>query len=847
MTQIRIMELPNRSCHEPIHLVVAWRRTAGERSWTCAIVMGIALAGLLFGSACSRQHYRLRADADAYCLMGSRNIDPTWAIPERAVEPDETSRMALGYDPDCGPQPRDDPAANRWLRNPYRFRQNYWDRIPQTNQIENPTWLEHLPRTADGKVKIDAQLANHLALIHNREFQTRFEQVYLGAIRLSSNRFEFNTQWLGQVGAGYTAADNFRNEQIAVNERLGLRRSLAGGGQLLVDLLNSFTFQFAGGRVSTATGSIVATFTQPLLRNAGRFVRLEGLTQAERDLLYQVREFARFRRAFYAEVQEQYYGLLVQKQGIRNQRNNLNSLAANLEEHRFMQSLGTVPSIAVDQVFQQYQSGRIALFSAEQGLQNALDSFKFFLGLPPWIEIELDESFLGDFEFTPENVAALEAEIMELNTHLLPKLEGEPDLSPAEILASYERYLTLQRQLQELLPAAQQSLAAWSARIADAKSDRLDDDDAIDLAQQQRLVDGLSRRLERLPIMLEDDYVEEELESAIAELRKVLDSHNAVEDPIQGDDADPEKRKTELPDDLRIATERARAKLYTAVERRLGEFIGEIFLAETQSRLFALEIEPIRIEQADAIQYALGSRLDLMNRRGELVDAFRQVEIAANRLQSGLDFSSSVALGTDPTRNNPFAFESSEHIYRVGVEFDGPLNRFNERNAYRAAQIAYSQARRQFMAAEDSIANAVRRTLRDLQIRRLNFQIARQQFVAATRQVDQARLNLRAATEADSNLTRDLLTSLQSLLGAQNDIISNWVDFKLTKIRLFTELELLFLDDQGQWINEADGLDFLKMRLSQPDFMDFPRDEILGQDNAEENLTIDKPVNDSKK
>ena len=29
---------------------------------------------------------------------------------------------------------------------------------------------------------------------------------------------------------------------------------------------------------------------------AFRYVRLEGLTQAERDLLYQVRDFARFRR-----------------------------------------------------------------------------------------------------------------------------------------------------------------------------------------------------------------------------------------------------------------------------------------------------------------------------------------------------------------------------------------------------------------------------------------------------------------------------------------------------------------------------------------------------------------------
>ena len=54
------------------------------------------------------------------------------------------------------------------------------------------------------------------------------------------------------------------------------------------------------------------------------------------------------------------------------------------------------------------------------------------------------------------------------------------------------------------------------------------------------------------------------------------------------------------------------------------------------------------------------------------------------------------------------------------------------------------------MAGKDTIANEVRSSLRQIELRRLNFQIARQQLVAATRQVDQAQIALRGSFEANA-------------------------------------------------------------------------------------------------
>ena len=66
----------------------------------------------------------------------------------------------------------------------------------------------------------------------------------------------------------------------------------------MMELANNFVFQFAGPDTAFAFSNIIVNFVQPLLRNAGRDVRLEGLTEAERMLLYQVRTFAHFRKQF---------------------------------------------------------------------------------------------------------------------------------------------------------------------------------------------------------------------------------------------------------------------------------------------------------------------------------------------------------------------------------------------------------------------------------------------------------------------------------------------------------------------------------------------------------------------
>ncbi len=763
---------------------------------------------------CSRSRYRAAADGKSYALIRSRIFDPRWDLPARRVEPAAPSRMGLPSDLDCSPKPPDDPSAAPLMNYPDGHKNTrYWDKIPTADHIESPVWLSHLPRDENGEVLLTQELAIDLALLHSRDYQTAFESVYLSALTLTGNEFEFATQWSGGTSTQYvaTGADLGNNRLLQVSDRLGFSRRLAGGGQFATSILNSFFWDF-GTNTAGSNGSFVSTFTQPLLRGAFRHVRLENLTQAERNLLYDVRSFARFRRRFYFDVTSSYLNLLNQVQSIRNSRVNIDSLQLYLVEHKELLARKMVSQIQVDQIFQEYQNARLALLASEQTLTASMDQFKFQLGLPPWVQLKIDETVLEQFELADANMNQLQSRMQALYERLLQHTPTDSvpfELASQEILLdAFEEYQALHDYGAQILPAIQMDLKKWQTRIRETETEGLSQNDVLDLQQQS----DLSRRIA----------------ASLAELEQGLSKQGALDQEIlkkieQYDD--PPETKQESPgaadDKLFEFTDPkliAWRTLYTAVSGPLREEVSNLYIAQNQVRLFLIDIERINLDQKVAITYAHQNRLDQMNRQAQVMDAFRKIEVAANALKSDLSVSGQVGLGTDPNHNNAFRLDSSANTYRVGVQFDGPLNRLNERNFYRTTQIAYQSATRNYLAGKDSIANDVRSALRQIELRRLSFQIARQQLVAATRQVDQAQINIRTATLSSTNLTRDLLQSLQGLLSAKNNLIFNWIDYKISKIRLFAVLELLYLDDNGAWMNEEFSLSNLQELIREDDY-----------------------------
>ena len=757
----------------------------------------------------------------------------------------QQSRLGLPSNLDCAPKPPDDPAASPLMNFPDGHRNTkYWSKIPTANQIESPVWLDHLPRGPDGQIKLTQELSVDLALLHSRDYQTQFESVYLSALTLTGNEFEFATQWVAGTGAQYTAtgADLGGNRLLQVTDRLGLGRRLAGGGQLATNVLNSFFWDF-GTNTAGSNGLFVTSFTQPLLRGAFRHVRLETLTQAERNLLYDVRDFARFRRQFYLNTSSAFLSLLTQVQSIRNAKVNIASLQLNLIENQELREMRMVSQIQVDQIFQEYQNGRLALLFAEQNLAASLDQFKFQLGLPSWVPFEIDESLLGQFELVDPRLVDVQHETQRLYERLLrytPTENTRSEIPPYQVLVdAYEDYLKLHDQAAELLPDIKRDLQKWQARLEATDPARLSQNDQIDHKQQADLAARIASTLSVLETGFEKRVqFDRALKKSIEKYHDKPSLIDHVQKEKEKEDGNLEAQKPEM-----IAWR----ILYKAIGGPLREETSNLYIAQTQIRLFLIDIDKLEIDQKAAVTFAHQNRLDQMNREAQVMDAFRKIEVAADALQSELNVTGQLGLGTDPSKNNAFRLDSSANTYRVGVQFDGPLNRLNERNVYRATQIAYQQATRNYVAGKDTIANEVRSSLRQIELRRLNFQIARQQLVAATRQVDQAQIALRSSFEANTNLTRDLLQSLQVLLNTKNNLIFNWIDYKIAKIRIFTVLELLYLDDNGVWINEDFSLEQLKEMVAKENYFPPEMPKLLVEQTASpvkanEKIPSDQPA-----
>lgn len=776
-------------------------RTAGKldvarKDVCCKVWLFLLVCAFLAVSGCTRDQYRCRADRDAYGLLRTRQFDSRWVLPNRTVEPDATSRMADCHDPDFGPLPPDDPAATCYMRHPYNShrRVDYWDQIGSASTLENEQWLQYLPMNEEGEVVVDKQLAVNLALLHSREFQTQVELLYSSALALSANRFEFELNWFGgnstTFGANGDGFDAVRDLGTANN--IGFNRELAAGGQFAVDLVNSFTWSLGGsGPSNFAAGNLLFSLTQPLLRGAFRHVRTEALTQAERNLLYDVRSFARFRREFYFDIVSQYLDLLNQAESVRIDQGNLSNLQTNLDLHYLLADQGEASTVRVDQVFQQFQLGRLDLINSQQSLQTAEDQFKFLLGLPAKVKIKIEDNLLDSFELNSPEILELQANVEELKSELNDYLP--PEEAPEEFIeTTYKKIKEYAVQAKELKAEIDQEYDLWVDRLdtAEVPGDEGNPDN-VDQMQQRQLAERMKKFfLDELDTQILDS--EKEYEKSLDELDILIERI----DPTGADETESEQIKSWK-------------KLQRLINKQGGllDRVTTLFVTQNQIRLFLIDVTPLEIEEEAAVQLALENRLDLMNSKAEVVDAFREVEIAADQLQSDLNVTASADLNTDPNIANAFRFDGDENQYNVGIEFDGPLNRLGERNSYRLAQIAYQQQRRTYMAAEDAIVNEIRFNLRQLRTNRFNFQISRQQLIAATRQVDQAQLNLRQQRSTDSSATQDLLDALETLRDTKISLIGNWINYETSRIDLFVDLELLNLDERGVWINERENFE----------------------------------------
>jgi outer membrane protein TolC len=235
-----------------------------------------------------------------------------------------------------------------------------------------------------------------IATAHNRDYQLQKEALYTTALDLRLTRHQFETQFFGGLSGGYDA--DWNDEVWGIETNSGFNRLLATGTLIGARISSAWLDVLTGNIEGGLTSILTATVFQPLLRGSDRKVVLENLTQAERDTLYQIRSFNRFRKIFVVSVITQYYQVLQQYELVKIAEANYNALAGLYGTVEKLTNAGRLPAFELDRVRQEMVKARDIHIQASKEYESLLDLFKITLGVPTTAEFRLDEGVLQELK-----------------------------------------------------------------------------------------------------------------------------------------------------------------------------------------------------------------------------------------------------------------------------------------------------------------------------------------------------------------------------------------------------------------------------------------------------------------
>jgi hypothetical protein len=801
-------------------------------------LVGLALLVAVVPLGCSRAKYRMQADQDVHHLIGAVTQDPRWPLPQYTIETNPRSRMFDPNNPDCPPMPPDDPTAHE-LMHCVDCKQGFpcWHKCGDTPFVENPDWKAFVPLDDEGQMKLDMRGAVSTALLNSPDYQRQLEELYLAALDVTFERFRFDTQFFGGYETFYKTigphrGDGPSNALDLSTRNIAARKMFAGGGSLVVGLANSLMWEFTGNNQHTAVTLLDFSLVQPLLRFGGRARVLERLTIAERALLANVRQMERFRRGFYADIvagigagpgpsrrgglrggsglegftgvgaggfgrlgnissgggggtgAEQaggYLGLLQQAQEIRNLQTNVSQLERTLALLEALHKRPPRPGTSKKEITKfQVDLARQALYNEQSRLLNRLagfkgfeDSFKIELGLPPDTPLVISDSRLDHFNLIDPELTAAQAFAGQLLNQVR---DSEVILDEKSWVGVLSSGVELAEKVQQQIEAARGDVEQFFDQLpARRESLQL-------LSEREQLDPG-----EVEPTAFDVEHLNDSADRASAFLQTIVDRHG--------------QSKSEL----RAVTDPSDRATLIEILTQFNDQLGDLLLLQARARVQAVVLEDVNLAPHDALTIASENRLDWMNARAGLVDAWRLIEFNANDLKSDLD----VVFEGDITNvgDNPFKLQGNAGRLRAGIEFDAPLTRLSERNNYRQALIEYQQARRSYYTYVDRVHQGLRGTIRSVVLNKLNFEMRRAAVQLAISQVELAGLELQKPLEpgvesaGSDNRVQNYIDALRELLNAQDDFLSIWVSYEVLRLTLDFNLGTMQLDHEGQWID----------------------------------------------
>lgn len=239
-----------------------------------------------------------------------------------------------------------------------------------------PDIRQPLPMTIEDAFRISQR--------SGRDFLAAEDEYILAAIRLLQERHRWsprlsNETVLGAVGGGN---DGRFDHALTLINSLKATQRLPYGGQAeaawIWDATENLRQESTGRYVQSS--SLVLSAEIPLLRGAG-MVAQEELIQSERNLIYQSRQFERFRRQNLVDIARDYFDLLELRAQIENQRKQLDGFIRFEESTAARVAAGRLSEFETNNAANQVAQARASLASLREQYILSEDRFKIRLGL----------------------------------------------------------------------------------------------------------------------------------------------------------------------------------------------------------------------------------------------------------------------------------------------------------------------------------------------------------------------------------------------------------------------------------------------------------------------------------
>ncbi|MBN1868526.1 TolC family protein [Candidatus Sumerlaeota bacterium] len=293
-----------------------------------------------------------------------------------------------------------------------------------------------------------------IAMARNRDYQSRKESLFQQALSLTEDRRDFGLIWdasghaeLNREESGHGTPAGAGTEWFGGRSfAAGVQKTLFTGARITLRFAHQFAQTFGQNSTQSASNELSMGIVQPLLNGAGPLVAREPLRQAERSMIYEVRDFKRYQQSFVIDIASSYYNLLQARDQLENERKNYEGAMLSREETQLRAEAGLLPMFSTDQAQQRELESEDRYSNAKTRYLSQLDRFKFDLGLPIDMDIGPNPE---DFRFLSEK--GLVEPAFDLSAAIETALAGRLDLKTVE-----ERLEDRQRQariaLRDFLP-----------------------------------------------------------------------------------------------------------------------------------------------------------------------------------------------------------------------------------------------------------------------------------------------------------------------------------------------------------------------------------------------------------